>query len=379
MSDIQQVLEKLGAALNRKIEKSRRVFRQNSVVVDIHDIFQRYTLSVIFLLAYKRDNDIDFDAEHDFWVDQMDDGAKNITNPLVSLSITFPFLRPLCKFLIQFHPVGKLQKRVIDYIVEATDINRLAREQHEKFQRKLSLTTGVKERKFGDLKRQGVFKRSLVDTIIDAYIEKKICYDHFIGSTLFLLLAGFETTADTITCLVWHLAHQPKIQQKLRKTILEQGVDADYVVWCIYETIRWHPAVPLGTGRILSEDINVNGTFLPKGSFVMPSTHSIHHDSSIWNDADTFKPERWQDQASFHPAAFMGFGLGPRNCVGGKLAIHEIKLVLQLILTRYQIEKCAETVDEYNFSSPGLLYTIPDRVIKVKLVALDTEESVATT
>lgn len=357
-------------SIRRKIEKSRKIFGQNSIVFDAHDSFQRYTLAVIFLITYRRENDIDFDAEKDIWVDRMDRGANNISNPIVALAIMFPFLRPLCKFLVQFHDVGQLQVEIVDYIIEATDINRIAREQHARFQRRLSIATGAKERKFEELKRQGNFKRRLVDTIIDAYIDKKIGYDHFLGSTLFLLLAGFETTADTLTCLIWHLAHQPEIQDKLRKVILEKGIDDDYVIWCINETVRWHPAVPLGTGRILAEDVEVNGTFLPRGTFVMPSTHSIHHDDKIWPDADLFKPERWNDAANFHPAAFMGFGLGPRNCIGGKLAVHEIKLVLHQLLASYKIEKCAETSDVYNFSSPGLVYTIPDQPIKVKLVAL---------
>ena len=134
-------------------------------------------------------------------------------------------------------------------------------------------------------------------------------------------------------------------------------------------------AVPLGVGRILGEDVTVNGLFLPKGCFVMPSTYSIHHDPNIWPEPELFKPERWRDPSGYHPAAFMGFGLGPRNCVGGKLAVHEIKLVARLLLTKYRIEKCSETPDEYAFTAPGMVYTNLDRPVKVKLVTLTASDS----
>lgn len=374
-SDIKSVLEKLNETLGRRMCKAEQETGKRAFIMDVHQTFQRYTLAVIFLITYKRDNIIDFDAEHDEWVDTIEAGARSITNVLVLASIMFPFLRNLLSFLTQFHPTGQIKLRIIDYITEATDINRVAREQHSRLQKRLSSTTGLPERSFSQLKCQGNFRRRLVDTIIDSFIEKKIGYDEFIGSTLFLLLAGFETTSDTITCLVWHLARNPEIQERLRKSITEEGIDSDYMIWCIQETIRWHPAVPLGTGRVLGEDVTVNGLFLAKGTFVMPSTHSIHHDSSIWPEANEFKPDRWSQAASFHPAAFMGFGLGPRNCVGGKLAIHEIKLVMQLLLTNYRIEKCPETSEEYDFSSPGLVYTLLDQPIVVRLVALESLSS----
>lgn len=333
-------------------------------------MFHRYTLAVIFLITYKRDGKVNFKAEHDWWVEEIEHSARSIKHPAIGLSIVFPFIRPVLRSLLDFHQMGKLRVQIVDYIVEATDINRVAREQHTKIQRRMSIETGKPERPFSALVKTSAFKRRLVDTIIDAFIDKKIQYDEFIGSLVFLLLAGFETTAGTLTCLVWHLARNPDIQEKLREAIEKDGIEAEYLAWCIQETVRWHPAVPLGAGRILGEDVQVNGVFLAKGTFVMPSTHSIHHDPEIWPQAHLFKPERWQSPGDYHPAAFMGFGLGPRNCVGGKLAVHEIKLVMKYLLDNFSIVQCAETPDSYEFSSPGLVYTIIDNPVKVKLVEL---------
>lgn len=369
-ADIEHVLSQLVEGLEFRFQQVAASTGDKSIIIDVRDIFQRYTLAVIFLVTYKRDGQINFKSEKDEWVEQMEVAARTISNPFVALTMMFPFLRPLCQFLVQFHPMGKLRAQIVDYISQATDINRVAREQHQRMQRKMSMENGGEAKPFSKLKQSGNFKRRLVDTIIDAFIDRKIKYEDFMGSTLFLLLAGFETTADTITCLIWHLVQQPEIQEKVRKDIAEKGIDSEYLMWCIQETVRWHPAVPLGTGRILGEDVTVNGTFLAKGTFVMPSTHSIHHDSNIWPEADKFIPERWRNASDFHPAAFVGFGLGPRNCVGGKLAVHEIKIVMRTLLSKYRIEKCQETSDEYRFSSPGLVYTNLDLPIKVRLNVL---------
>lgn len=369
---IRLILERLAKGLIDKVGKECRP--DDGAIIDVHNTFQRYTLAVIFYTVYKKDGVINFNLnEFDSWTTMMDEGARSIMNPVVCISIMFPFMRPLCTFLAQFDKVGFMVQKVLHYIEKSTDLNRSAREYHNRHQKRLSLTVeNHRERSFEDLKRSGKFERRLIDTIIDAYLEKRINYRDFVGSTFFLLLAGFETTADTITCLIWHLAKNQEIQEKMRKAIQTEGIDADYVVWCIQETIRWHPAVPLGTGRILSEDIQVNGILYPKGAFVMPSTHSIHHDDRIWPEADKFKPERWANSSEFHPAAFMGFGLGPRNCLGGKMAIHEIKLVMQMVLTKFKIEPCSETPDSYEFTSPGLIYTILDNPIKVKFSFLPT-------
>lgn len=344
-----------------------------SMVLDAGDMFKRYTLAVIFSIVYKRDGEIDFCSQQDAWTEQMEVAARQILNPLIALSIMFPFSRPLVEFLSQFHAVGKMAAQIVDFIVSATDVNRVAREKHERVQRRLSMATGLPERPFSDLKSTAGYKRRLVDTVIDALIEKRIDYDEFIGSLHFLLLAGFMTTADTITCLIWQLARSQPIQEKLRDSLLKDGIDSEYLGWCIQEAVRFHPAVPLGVGRVLGEDVTVNGLALPKGAFVMPSTWSIHHDSSIWPEPEEFRPERWRDTSGHHPAAFMGFGLGPRNCVGGKLAVHEIKLVMRLLLANYRLETCPETPLKYSFSSPGMLYTNLDEPVKVRLVALAGE------
>lgn len=379
--DIESVVSQLEASLKRRAEKARadgdvggdKSGQSSGFILEARDLSERFTLAVIFLTTYKQSNVIDFDCDQDSWVRLITLAAHEITNPIQYLSMALPCMRPLCEWInLKFSYTGQLQKRIVDFIKEATNLNRLAREHLEKKQQlgpSKGTTNGTKAEEQQPV--SSAFKRRLCDPIIDSFFERKIRYDEFVGSLLFLLLAGFMTTADTITCLMWHLARNSQVQEKLRKAILEEGIDADYVLWCINEAVRYHPAVPLGTGRVLGSDVTTsNGQFLAKGSFIMPTTHGIHHDPEIWPEPERFWPERWADQASFHPAQFVGFGLGPRNCVGGKLAVYEIKLFARMLLSNYRLDVCDETPNDWHFSSGALLLTLNDGPIKVKFTPL---------
>lgn len=359
--------------LRDAIEHRRRKTQSDQVVIDVSDLFKRYTLSVIFLTGFKQEDIIDWYADKDVWVEAFLNASMQVVNPFVQLGIMFPFLRSTIDSIGKLHAVGKIDSVLYDFLTKALDAHKSALDQHVKSERRLSTLTGRKERKFSDVDKSAGFTRRLVDNVIDLYMEKKITHTDFMSSMIFLVLAGFETTADTLTCLSWHLAHKPHIQDKFRQAILDEGIEAEYVHWCIMETVRWHPAVPLGTGRVLSHDINVNGLYLPKDTFIMVNTTAIHHNESIWPRASEFLPERWQDASTFHPAAFVGFGLGPRNCVGAKLAMHEIKLVMRELLAHYRIEVCDETCSSYEFSSPGLIFTTVDEPIKLRFKRIECD------
>ena len=65
---------------------------------------------------------------------------------------------------------------------------------------------------------------------------------------------------------------------------------------------------------------------------------SVHYNPDIWGaDAEEFNPLRFSSEIRRHPASYMPFGLGPRNCVGMRFALLEIKLTLAKILVKYDI------------------------------------------
>ena len=73
------------------------------------------------------------------------------------------------------------------------------------------------------------------------------------------------------------------------------------------------------------------------GCVILTDVHSIHYNMNLWGPEDPylFVPERHADKR--HPLAYMGFGIGPRNCVGMRFALMELKLCLARLLRQYSI------------------------------------------
>ena len=86
------------------------------------------------------------------------------------------------------------------------------------------------------------------------------------------------------------------------------------------------------------EDLNQSKCLLSfTGSIVYPDVYSIHFDPELWGPEDPylFIPERHQIKR--HPMAYMPFGAGPRNCVGMRFALIEMKILLTRLLRDYTI------------------------------------------
>jgi cytochrome P450 len=73
------------------------------------------------------------------------------------------------------------------------------------------------------------------------------------------------------------------------------------------------------------------------GSIIQSDSYSIHHNIDLWGPEDPYEfiPERHMTKR--HPVAYMPFGVGPRNCVGMRFALMELKIALANILHRYTI------------------------------------------
>lgn len=69
----------------------------------------------------------------------------------------------------------------------------------------------------------------------------------------------------------------------------------------------------------------------------MPDVYTIHHSIDLWGPEDpkSFIPERHAIKR--HPVAYLGFGVGPRNCIGMRFALMQLKLCLALLLHSYNV------------------------------------------
>lgn len=163
------------------------------------------------------------------------------------------------------------------------------------------------------------------------------------------MIAGYETASTALAYITHVLATYPDEQEKLKKhidsflskdTILDYELlnKMEYLDWFIRETLRMYPITPIIINRECSEKIDIEGlgSIEPGTKFTL-DMYSLHYDNDLWGPVDTktFYPERFAEKR--HPLAWVAFGAGPRNCVGMRFALAEMKIVIIRLLQNYKI------------------------------------------
>ena len=112
----------------------------------------------------------------------------------------------------------------------------------------------------------------------------------------------------------------------------------------IKETMRIHSTSSLGLPRVVvGEGVTVHGHFFPPGTVLSVPSYTIHHSKAIWGeDADSFRPERWNNITEEQKNAFIPFSYGPRACVGRNVAEMELALIGATIFKNFEFE-CRQT------------------------------------
>ena len=99
--------------------------------------------------------------------------------------------------------------------------------------------------------------------------------------------------------------------------------------------------------RECKETVTIGNLTIPEGSTVDVPVWSIHRDPELWPDPLTFDPYRHtaEMKAARHSMAFLPFGSGPRNCIGGRFAMLEMKLALARVIRQFRLLPSQKTQD----------------------------------
>jgi cytochrome P450 len=167
---------------------------------------------------------------------------------------------------------------------------------------------------------------------VDPETGARLSDKQLISEAILQLIAGTDTTAVTLTWIMYRLQQNPECLERLRKEVLEAVPDLDqpvthaaihdlsYLDAVINETQRLHPIVSAAFDRAVpDEGVELGGYFLPKGTVVIVSVSTLHEDPNVFPDPTTFKPERWLDdeeKVAKMKQSFIPFLIGPRACTG---------------------------------------------------------------
>lgn len=153
-----------------------------------------------------------------------------------------------------------------------------------------------------------------------------------------LLLAGYETTSAAVAWTLHELARHPAVQRRAQQAA-DEG-DTEYLDACLKEGMRRHPVTDFVVRRLETEH-RIGRWDLPAGTFVVPAIMLVHGDARLHPEPETFHPERFLPEATAAPAAPRGgwvpFGGGVRRCVGAAMAHLEGGVMLQEVLSRFDL------------------------------------------
>ncbi len=170
---------------------------------------------------------------------------------------------------------------------------------------------------------------------------------------LTLFLAGHETTAVALTWTFYLLSQNPEAEAKLHaeldtvlsspRSVRVPTVDdlphLKYTEAVIAESMRQFPPA-WAVGREATEDHELNGFTIKKGSTVLMSTYVLQRDERFWPDAEKFIPERWEEQSvkeAGNRFIYFPFAAGIRRCIGESFAWTEAILVLAAIARKWKL------------------------------------------
>lgn len=185
------------------------------------------------------------------------------------------------------------------------------------------------------------------------------------------MLAGIDTSAVTLEWAMSNLLNHPHILKKARAELDDQVgqqhlIDESdlsklpYLQNIISETLRLYPAAPLLLPHFSSSDCTIEGYDVPRDTMVLVNAWAIHRDPKLWDDAESFKPERFEITGEGEVnMKLMPFGLGRRSCPGSGLAQRVLGLALGSLIQCFEWERVS---DEEVDMSEGEGVTMPKAV-----------------
>jgi cytochrome P450 len=168
--------------------------------------------------------------------------------------------------------------------------------------------------------------------------------DHII----FLLMAAHDTTASSLSALLWALAQHPEWQTRLATAM--RARDEPYLDWsmrdefsdfdlCFQEALRMFPPIAF-LGRRVTRDTRLGELRLPRNTSVSPAALVAHYLPEYWTEPMRFDPERFAPHRAEHRKhthCYLPFGGGAHTCIGMGFARLEVRAVVYQLLRKFEL------------------------------------------
>ncbi|XP_046467884.2 cytochrome P450 4C1-like isoform X1 [Neodiprion pinetum] len=250
--------------------------------------------------------------------------------------------------------LGREQKKCLNVLHDFT--NNVIRRKKEALLRKRDNRDATTDHKYDEDDSLPPRRKAYLDLLMELTDNQMKFTDQELREEVdTMIVAGHDTTSNMICSVLLMLASHPDVQEKAYREleeiygsskVEERCVTHEdlsrmgYLERVIKETMRVFP-IAATVSRAVTEDFDVGEYTLPKGSIVGIDIIKMHRSEEFWPDPFVFDPDRFlpQEIAKRHSCVYLPFSAGPRNCIGSRFAMMEMKTVLATILRRYIIKK----------------------------------------
>ncbi|CAL9754021.1 unnamed protein product [Musa acuminata subsp. burmannicoides] len=196
----------------------------------------------------------------------------------------------------------------------------------------------------------------LVDVLLrlkdDPQLEVALTMEDVKGVIVDMFLGGTETSSTVVEWAMSELMRNPEIMERAQKEVRELAAqrrnrveesdisELNYMKLIIKETLRLHPPAPL-LPRLCRETCEVMGYRIDAGTRVFVNLWANGRDARYWDDAETFKPERFEGSAMDFKGVdfeYLPFGAGRRICPGMGFGMATVELALTHLLLHFDWE-----------------------------------------
>jgi len=207
------------------------------------------------------------------------------------------------------------------------------------------------------------------DDLLDMLLKSKyedtgeaMTNEQIVDEMLILIFAGHETTANTLSWLLYLLSINKEILQKLTESFygstIHECLNNEYLKATINEVMRLYPAAWM-TERVAIEDDKFDGFSFPKNTIIIPFFFGLHRDKKLWTEELKFYPERFiVDTKVVKSKNYFPFGAGPRMCIGNNFAMAEMSFFIFSFFKKFQIESTGQIPE-----MKALITLRPDKVL----------------
>ncbi|EFA04665.2 cytochrome P450 CYP4BN1 [Tribolium castaneum] len=342
---LEQFVEVFESGGNRFVQQLQKEVGKKSV--DIYPYVTLCTLDIICESAMG----ISINA-------QFDDNSDYVRSVKAMCRITMERLFHLLEMNDVTYPLTKnyyTQKKSLNVLHNQTNsvINRRRKELENKTEA-INVTNEDKADNNDTL--FGRNKKAFLDLLLQATVDgRPLTQEEIREEVDTFMFEGHDTTASAISFAIYCLANNADVQAKAyeEQIALFGGNKSPAVTYSdlqsmkylelvIKETLRLYPSVPM-FARKTSEPVQYENIFIPEGVTVNIFAYGIHRDPKYFKDPEKFDPSRFETVDGKLPYAYIPFSAGPRNCIGQKFAMLEMKSTISKVLRNFELQPATPT------------------------------------